>query len=1196
MALDEETGKIAVSTGHRVYIYQPFGEDEGALKWSQQSAINSSADPTCPCSLSWGPEEEILVGSSTLELHQLAFGDSCIWRRPLSSPTSLALLSTDAAFIASFGRYDRLVKIWRRLFFGSQDVDFDYSYLAHPAAVTSAQWRRKREAHHGAEQVLYTTCANGKVRIWTMTNPHTLPVFQLWAEMDLRDSIQPRQLDAGETSDLIFALFLDGLDFFEGLEAAQKRDAENPFLDHLITEIGEEKADVCVILDAVGHMSAWGLRNVGRKPTDTADVFNIGLVEELLPKALCSLLQDARNAHVFGFGAQGSSAILLLVHVFGEGIAWLQGDVAEAFNPAPSTGSFHTQSLWTGHSGTIKKINRTRRGRAVVSRTGANQAMLWKQSGHREGGGLVRCSTLDSPDHVHRSCMIAGGNLVVNLHHDGISLWDTQELHARKTSSCSFDLAGKPLCLLLLPPPENRAASRFVATVFSNMSGIVWQITIPPLELQNRTTDSRSPRIQEFTTFNLGPRADIEFVLAIDPAGSAPVVTGFLDTFAKDIALTYTTDGTLSTWTAKVDLQKSAVRWFCTATVPTGIHQPSLASGTSNRKVALVSFSRNGLSIWDTKSAELEYEKIFNAVDVIQDLDWTSTPDDQSVLAVGFPHKVLIMAQIRYDYLDRGPAWAAIREISIRNFTPHPIGDSTWLGEGNLVIGAGTQLFMYDRIASVSEGMTSALSATISRKKAVDLFDIVSVLNGPLPLFHPQFLSQLIQSGRMSQAQKILVQLNQRLKFWTEGDPLESWLSISPDDLITRGDELSASQPNINGSTYSGISGTSKANSVTEDIATELNDSLAKKSLPFLSRREQFALANLIECVATAEKERRSMDANAAIFTLFFRAHSLLESQATHGEDTGISWREIVWAFHSGSQDMLIDQVSCNYQGHMRWPQARASGLFMWISDVNVLRQQLEAVARNEYTRAFEKDPVDCSLYYVALRKKNVLLGLWRMATWHREQASTQRLLANNFGEARWKTAALKNAYALLSRRRFAYAATFFLLAGQLRDAVSILAQQVGDIQLAVAIARAHEGDGGPVLTELLEQRVLLLAAFEGNRWMASWAFWMLGQRDMAVRALITPVHILLDRCPSPSQQARLFLATDPALVVMYRQLREKTLQTLWGATQVSPREEWEFVMRMARLYDRMGCDILALDLGEYRPLATCRVCLRSLD
>ena len=73
------------------------------------------------------------------------------------------------------------------------------------------------------------------------------------------------------------------------------------------------------------------------------------------------------------------------------------------------------------------------------------------------------------------------------------------------------------------------------------------------------------------------------------------------------------------------------------------------------------------------------------------------------------------------------------------------------------------------------------------------------------------------------------------------------------------------------------------------------------------------------------------------------------------------------------------------------------------------------------------KNPIDCSLYYIALRKKTVLQGLWRMAGWNREQAATQRLLANNFQEPKWKTAALKNAYALLGKRRYGLLMLFVL-------------------------------------------------------------------------------------------------------------------------------------------------------------------------
>lgn len=83
------------------------------------------------------------------------------------------------------------------------------------------------------------------------------------------------------------------------------------------------------------------------------------------------------------------------------------------------------------------------------------------------------------------------------------------------------------------------------------------------------------------------------------------------------------------------------------------------------------------------------------------------------------------------------------------------------------------------------------------------------------------------------------------------------------------------------------------------------------------------------------------------------------------------------------------------------------------------------------------------------------------------------------------------------------YAAAFFLLAGNPQDAVNVCVHQLQDLQLAVTIARVYEGDNGPVLRNLLEDKVLPQAAFEGNRWLASWAFWMLGRRDMAVRVFI---------------------------------------------------------------------------------------------
>jgi hypothetical protein len=65
------------------------------------------------------------------------------------------------------------------------------------------------------------------------------------------------------------------------------------------------------------------------------------------------------------------------------------------------------------------------------------------------------------------------------------------------------------------------------------------------------------------------------------------------------------------------------------------------------------------------------------------------------------------------------------------------------------------------------------------------------------------------------------------------------------------------------------------------------------------------------------------------------------------------------------------------------------------------------------------RDPTACALHYFALGKVKLVHGLWRQAAWHKEQVVMLKFLSNDFSQQRWRTAALKNAYALLSKRRF---------------------------------------------------------------------------------------------------------------------------------------------------------------------------------
>lgn len=123
---------------------------------------------------------------------------------------------------------------------------------------------------------------------------------------------------------------------------------------------------------------------------------------------------------------------------------------------------------------------------------------------------------------------------------------------------------------------------------------------------------------------------------------------------------------------------------------------------------------------------------------------------------------------------------------------------------------------------------------------------------------------------------------------------------------------------------------------VSEDLASSLTEKLAKLAVPHLSNQEQMHLADIVECVATAEKHRRSMDENATRYLLFFRQHMLRKGHTPEGR-FGLTWREIVWAQHSESQDILVHLISKQFKGRMLWKHARGSGIFMWVTDISAL-------------------------------------------------------------------------------------------------------------------------------------------------------------------------------------------------------------------------------------------------------------------
>ncbi|KAJ2987724.1 hypothetical protein NUW58_g4347 [Xylaria curta] len=1127
VAFDEFSGKIAASTDGTIRIYRPLGHTHDSLKWALQATFDVETGPT-PATLSWGSSEELLIGRSSLWLYDTASTPpTCHWRQKLAGPARSALLSYDSSYIASVGYHDRLVKIWRRLNFGSEEVHFEYGYLPHPRAVTSVQWRKPFHVDQTIENVLYSFCADNTLRVWTSVDGISSHTLRLWGKLDLLGAIP--QDPSTCKQDIRWALIISQRDIANATEKVVQeqgngQEKEDVALQYLLS-IANRDTEVCVVFDGNGSMSAWALENVSSKPRGANTIDNVAFVKSKDFEFL-SHSTTASHVEILSYCNKCSGHLHVLFHHFDGNIEVFESNIADLLDPTPRSGRLTHRATWSGHSGAIKKIVRNFSGHAIVTKT------------HPQDMSIKRT-------HVHKLL-----------------------------GECEYNIRGKPLCILVLPRQHAEDVSvAYVATITSEQRGIVWELHLP-LDTGNASRAEKNgyqKPLREFCSFELEGAGDLAYVLPADPAGSKPVISGSLDVFAHDVAVSYTHSGRVEFWTARVDATRKRVEWLSTSSMETGVSEPALVSGSTMKKAALVNQNRSAVTIWDIRGARLEYEQDFESHNTVKDLDWTSTPDSQSILAVGFPYRVVLLSQMRFDYLNKGPAWAPIREISIREFTPHPIGDSTWLSDGNLIVGAGNQLFLYDRNFEETNTLMTSVRTTHHKPQEVDLFEVVQKLNGPLPVFHPQFLSQCILAGKHRLVKRILLALNHTLKYHVEGDTIDAYLGLDLAEFYVN--EFSATINNTNDASHitRRMSFDDNDETFTEELAVSICERLQRIPLPQLSGHEQIQLVDIVECAGVVEKQRRSLDENGARFMVFFRQHALRKGRIN---EIHMSWREINWAYHSTSQDILMDFVSRNCHGTMTWEHARESGIFMWLTDATAVRTQFEIIARNEYTKNEVKNPVDCSLFYFALKKKAVLQGLWRMATWNKEQAATQRLLANNFEDHKWKTTALKNAYALLSKRRFEYAAAFFLLADHLQDAVNVCLNQIKDLQLAIAIARVYEGDTGIVLKRLLENDVLAVASQEGNRWLASWTFWMLKRRDMAVRALITPVFTLLDTPASPDLKAKLFLTDDPALIVLYSQLRQQSLQTLRGASKVTPRIEWDFVIHNASLYDRMGAQL----------------------
>lgn len=731
-----------------------------------------------------------------MRLYQTTESPTCFWEKALPNCAKLTQVSFDSAYIASVGFYDTIVKVWRRLTYGADEVRFDLACLPHPDIVNSLRWRRPYHTEQSIDNVLFTTCTDLILRIWTGSDAHSGQPLHLWGKVDLSWSLRQQYLNSqGNLSFGPCVFMLDGREVMAATEKSiQHRSPSDKqpesALQRLIG-VANNNPELCFVLGGGNALSVLALDNVGSR-SQSLTVTSLAHFESsdfpISPEKLT--VPGPQHVEIHAYCDRQSGRLRVLAHEFDGQVRVFEDDVVGLINPSARYHRWDLRCTWSGHSAPIKKIVRNFSGRAIVSRTVRGESIVWQHSDDAKGrSALSRQSVISEKEHIHRISLLRKGRFVVFLTHDSISVWDCRQPRACLLGRQQYNVSGKPLCLLILPRQkreENRVAH--IATVTSEQEGVVWEVKLPYYNRQGATTEAGShggASIQEFCKFRLEDAEGLAYVLPVDPAGSTPVTTGFLDVFAKDVAISYTQSGRVNFWTARAVPADRRVEWLSTSSAETGLWNPALVSGSTLKKAALVDSSRSQLSIWDIGGARLEYAQDFGAHHTIRDLDWTSTPDSQSILAVGFQHRVVLLSQMRFDYLNKGPAWAAVREINIRELTPHPIGDSAWLGDGHLVVGAGNQLFVYGREFGLADSKINSLRLPHRKNRVWDLFEAVQRFNGPLSVFHPQFVSQSILAGKTAAVHKILKALHQTLKYHVPGDPVDDYLGLDMEELYS---------------------------------------------------------------------------------------------------------------------------------------------------------------------------------------------------------------------------------------------------------------------------------------------------------------------------------------------------------------------------------------------------------------------------
>jgi hypothetical protein len=190
-----------------------------------------------------------------------------------------------------------------------------------------------------------------------------------------------------------------------------------------------------------------------------------------------------------------------------------------------------------------------------------------------------------------------------------------------------------------------------------------------------------------------------------------------------------------------------------------------------------------------------------------------------------------------------------------------------------------------------------------------------------------------------------------------------------------------------------------------------------------------------------------------------------------------LSTADLCWISFITDQEYLFRFLSKDNTKFITWQFMKMFSIPLWIKSEFKLKQLLEIVAKNEYKLLMKSEEQAnlnvknltevVALYYYLANKSDVIYDL--LGREHQNEA-VLKFIKRDFSIVRNRKAAKENGDLLIMKKKYLFAAYFYLLADNVEEAVNVCLNRIRDINLAVLVIRLYESPYSDIKEASLER------------------------------------------------------------------------------------------------------------------------------